>query len=61
VLCDFAERGGVGLAGEEVNHSAHEFVPLLLVVLPQVLPDVVDVLVQSLDPAVDVALLGVCN
>jgi hypothetical protein len=59
VLGDLAEGRRVGLAGEKVDDSAHQLVPLLGVVLPQVVAHFVDVLVESLDAAVDVALLGV--
>ena len=61
MLCHLAERGRVRLSCEEINDSAHKFVPLLLVVLPQVFSDLIDVLIQFLDAAVDVALLGVSD
>ena len=61
VLCHLAERRWVWLSGKEINDSAHEFVPLLLVVFSQVFSNFVDVLVQFFDSAVDVALLGVSN
>lgn len=61
MLCDLAEGRGVWLSREEIDDSAHELVPLLLVVFPQVFSDLVDVFVQFFDAAVDVALLGVCD
>lgn len=61
VLGDLAEGRRVGLAREKVDHSAHQLVPLLLVVLPQVFTHFVDMLVQALDASVDVALFGVCD
>lgn len=61
MLCHFAEGAGVGLAGEEVNHAAHQFVPLLPVVLLEVVSDLYNVGIDAFDAPIDVALLGVSD
>lgn len=61
MLCHLAEGAGVRLAGEEVNDAAHQFVPLLPVVLLEVVSDFDDVGINAFDAAVDVALLGVSD
>ena len=49
----------VWLSTEKVNHSPHQFVPLLLVVFPQVFSYVMYAIVHLLYTTVDVAFLWV--
>ena len=51
----------VWLSSEEINHSSHQLVPLLLVVTTEIVTYLHNVRVYALDTAVDIAFFGIGN
>ena len=56
-----AKRTWVWLSSEEINHSSHQLVPLLLVVSTEIVSYLDDVRVYALDTPVNIAFLGIGN
>jgi hypothetical protein len=61
MLCYFAVGTWVWLSSEEINHSSHQLVPLLLIVSTQIVSDLDNVGINTLDATINIAFLRIRN